>query len=139
MAPLRVLLADEIESWREFASSILRKDPSLEVVCQVSDGLKAVQMAEKLQPTVVLLNVSLPNLSGIQAGGWIRKLAPNTKIVFLSEELEADIVQVAMKLGVRGYILKCEAARDLVAAIHAVSRGETFFTCQLAARLHGGL
>ena len=137
MALLRILVADDIKSWREFAFSVLRKDPSLEVVCEVSDGLKAVQMTEKLQPAVVLLNINLPNLSGVQAGGWIRKLAPNTKIVFLSEHLEADIVQVAMKLGVRGYILKCEAARDLVAAIHAVSRGETFFTCQLTTRLQG--
>jgi DNA-binding NarL/FixJ family response regulator len=139
MALVRILLADEIKPWREFASYILRQDPSLEVICEVSDGLKAVRMAEKLQPSVVVLNINLPNLRGIQAGGWIRMLAPNTKIVFLAERLEADIVRAAMMLGSGGYLLKSEAARDLVAAIHAVGRGETFFSYQLAARLMVGL
>jgi DNA-binding NarL/FixJ family response regulator len=139
MALVRILLADEIASWREFVSSVLRKDPSLEVICEVSDGLKAVKMAEQLQPSVAVLNIDLPNLSGTQAGGWIRMLAPNTKIVFLAERLEADIVQAAMKHGPGGYLLKSEARRDLTAAIHAVARGETVLSYQLAAHLMGGL
>jgi len=139
MALVRILLADEIESWREFLSSRLRQDPSLEVICEVSDGLRAVKMAEMLQPSVAVLNVHLPKLSGIQAGGWIRMLAPNTKIVFLAGRLEADIVQAATKHGPGGYLLKSEARTDLVAAIHAVGRGETFFSYQLAAHLMVGL
>jgi DNA-binding NarL/FixJ family response regulator len=139
MALVGILLADEIKSWREFVSSVLRRDPSLEVICEVSDGLKAVKMAEQLQPAVAVLNIELPNLGGIQAGGWIRMLAPNTKIVFLAERLEADIVQAAMKHGPEGYLLKSEAPRDLVAAIHAVGRGETFLSYRLAAHLVVGL
>jgi len=138
MALVRILLADEIESWRVFVSSVLRQDASLEVICEVSDGLKAVKMAEKLQPSLAVLNIDLPKLSGIQAGGWIRMLAPHTKIVFLAERLEADIVQAAMKHGPGGYLLKSEARRDLVAAIHAVDRGETVVSYQLAAHLMGG-
>ena len=102
---------------------------------EVSDGLKAVRMTEKLQPSVAVVNISLPNLSGIQAGGWIRMLAPKTKIVFLAERLEADIVQAAMKHRAGGYLLKSEARRDLVAAIHAVGRGGTFLSYQLAEHL----
>jgi DNA-binding NarL/FixJ family response regulator len=138
MARVGILLADEIESWREFVTSVLRRDPSLEVICEVSDGLKAVKMAEKLQPSVAVLNIDLPNLRGIQAGGWIRMLAPNTKIVFLAERLEADLVQAATKHGPGGYLLTSEARRDLVAAIHAVGRGETFLSYQLAAHLMVG-
>jgi len=139
MALVPILLADENKSWREFVSSVLRQDPSLEIICEVSDGLKAVKMAEKLQPSVVVLNINLPNLSGLEASGWISMLAPNTKIVFLADRLEADLVEAAMKLGSGGYLLKSEAARNLVAAIRAVGRGETFFSCQLAARLMAGL
>jgi DNA-binding NarL/FixJ family response regulator len=138
MALVRILLADEIESWREFAFSVIQRDPSLAVISEVSDGLKAVRMAEKLEPSVAVLNIDLPNLTGLQAGGWIRMLVPNTKIVFLAERLDADIVQAAMKLGPGGYLLKSEARRDLVAAIHAAARGETFLSDQLAARLMVG-
>jgi len=127
MALVRILLADETRFWRDFVSSVLRQDPSFEVIGEVSNGLRAVQMAERLRPEVVLLDAELPKLSAIQAGGWIRMLAPNTKIVFLAERLEADVVEFAMKLGPGGYILKSQVARDLVDAIHAVSRGESFF------------
>jgi DNA-binding NarL/FixJ family response regulator len=138
MVLVRILLADETRFWREFVSSALRQDPSLEVICEVCDGLRAVQMAERLQPAVALLDVDLPKLSGIQAGGWIRMLAPNTKIVFLADRLEAAVVQAGMKLGPGGCILKSEAARDLVAAIHAVGRGETLFPYRFATRLPAG-
>ena len=139
MAPVRILLADDIEPWREFLSSLLRQDPSFKVICEVCDGLRAVKMAEMLQPSVAVLAIHLPKLSGIQTGGWIRMLAPNTKIVFLAERLDADIVQAAMNRGPGGYLLKSEARRDLVAAIHAVGRGETFFSHQLAAHLAVGV
>jgi DNA-binding NarL/FixJ family response regulator len=127
MAPVRILLANETRFWRDLVSSVLRQDASLKVIAEVCDGLRAVQMAERLRPAVALLEVELPKLSGIQAGGWIRMLAPNTKIVFLAERLEADVVQAAMKLGPAGCVLKSRATRDLLAAIHAVGRGETFF------------
>jgi len=132
MALVRILLAEETRFWRDFISSVLRQDLSFEVIAQVSDGLRAVQMAERLQPAVVLLDVELPKLSGIQAGGWIRMLAPNAKILFLAERLDAGVLEAAMKLGPGGCILKPQATRDLVAAIQAVGRGETFFRLPFA-------
>jgi len=133
MALVRILLAEESRFWRDFVSSVLRQDPCFEVIAAVSDGLRVVQMAERLQPAVVLLADELPKLSGIQAGGWIRMLAPNAKILFLAEQLKADVVEAAMKLGPGGCILKSQATRDLVAAIQAVGRGETFFRLPFAA------
>ena len=132
MSLVRVLVAEGVECWRRFVSSMLRKVPSFEIICEVSDGLKAVQQAEKLQPTVVLLDIGLPGLNGIEAGGWIRKLVPETKIVFLSEQFDRDIVEAALNLRAGGYVLKSDAGRDLVTAIYIVVRGEKFASHQLA-------
>ena len=124
MSSIRILLADDVESWRSSISSMLRTEPSFEVVFETSDGLKAVQAAEKLQPAVVLLDIGLPGLNGIQAGAWIRRVAPFAKIVFVTMERDPDIVEAAWRLGARGYVLKSDAARELVAAIQSVVRGE---------------
>jgi DNA-binding NarL/FixJ family response regulator len=86
--------------------------------------LKAVQAAQKLQPAVVLLDIGLPGLNGIQAGAWIRQVSPFAKIVFVTMERDPDIVEAAWRLGARGYVLKSDAGRELVAVIHSVVRGE---------------
>jgi two-component system nitrate/nitrite response regulator NarL len=131
MSMVSILVVDDIDSWRRFVTSTLGQEPSFEIICEVSDGVKAVQMAEQLQPTVVLLDIGLPRLNGIEAGKWIREVAPNAKIVFLSEQLDSDIIQAALKLGAGGYVLKSDAAKDLVAAIHAVVRGKKFVSARL--------
>jgi DNA-binding NarL/FixJ family response regulator len=111
---------------------LLQEEPLFEIICQVSDGLEAVRMAEKLQPTVVLLDIGLPGLNGIEASGWIRKLAPDVKLVFVSQEFDPDIVRAALQLGAWGYVLKSDAGQELVAAIHSVVRGEKFVSRGLA-------
>jgi DNA-binding NarL/FixJ family response regulator len=132
MSLVRVLVVDDVDSWRTFVSSMLETEPSFEIVCEVSDGLEAVQAAEKLQPNVVLLDIGLPGLNGLQAGGWIRKVAPSAKIIFVSLEHDPDIVGSAVRLGAWGYVLKSDAAGDLVTAIHTVVRGEKFLSSSLA-------
>jgi DNA-binding NarL/FixJ family response regulator len=132
MSSIRILLVDDVESWRLCVSSMLREELSFEVVFETSDGLKAVQAAEKLQPAVVLLDIGLPGLNGMQAGGWIRRVAPFAKIVFVTMERDPDIVEAAWRLGARGYVLKSDAARELVAAIQSVVRGEKFLSRTLA-------
>ena len=132
MSLTRVLVVDDAECWRLFVSCMLQAEPTLEIVFQASDGLNAVQAAERLQPTVVLLDIGLPGLDGIQAGGRIRKVAPHAKIVFVSMERDPDIVEVAWQLGAWGYVLKCDAVRDLATAIHTVVRGEKFLSRSLA-------
>lgn len=134
MSSIRILLVDDVESWRLSVSSMLRAEPSFEVVFETSDGLKAVQAAEKLHPVVVLLDIGLPGLNGIQAGGWIRRVAPFAKIVFVTMERDPEIVEAAWRLGARGYVLKSDAARELVAAIQSVVRGEKFLSRSLDGR-----
>jgi len=131
VSSIRILLVDDVESWRSSISSMLRAEPSFEVVCETSDGLKAVQAAEKFQPAVVLLDIGLPGLNGIQAGGRIRRVAPFAKIVFVTMECDPDVVEAAWGLGAWGYVLKCDAARELVAAVRSVVRGEKFLSRSL--------
>ena len=130
MTLVRILIVDDFAEWCTFARSILRNEPSFDVVCEVSDGLKAVQSAEALRPTVVLLDIGLPRLNGIEAGGWIRKLSPESKIVFVSERYDPDVVKAALHLG-SGYVLKSDAAGDLIAAIHAAVQGHKYVSKQL--------
>jgi DNA-binding NarL/FixJ family response regulator len=131
MAVVRVLVADDVEGWRRLVSSILRTEP-FEIICEASDGLMAIQLAERLQPTIVLLDIGLPRANGISVGREIRKLAPQTKVVFVSQESDHDIVSAALKLGACGYVLKLDAAQELVAAIHSVIRGKKFVSSSLA-------
>jgi DNA-binding NarL/FixJ family response regulator len=126
---LTVLVVDDVNSWRQFVSSTLHAEPSFEVICEVSDGLKAVKMAKRLQPSVILLDIGLPGLNGIEGAAWIRRVAPASKILFLTEQLDSDPLDAALKLGAKGYLLKSDAAKDLVPAIHAVVRSKTFISC----------
>ena len=134
MSSIRILLVDDVESWRSSISSMLRAEPSFEIVLETSDGLKAVQAAKTLQPDVVLLDIGLPGLNGIQAGEWIRSVAPFAKIVFVTIERDPDIVEAAWRLGAWGYVLKPDAARELVVAIQSVVRGEKYLSRSLDGR-----
>jgi len=130
MSKVRILVVEDIDSWRETVSSMLRSEPSFEIICEVADGGEAVLMTAQLQPTIVLMDIGLPRLSGIEVAKWIPKLAPKTRIIFLSEEQDLEVVQAALNLGC-GYVLKCDAESDLVAAIRSVATGEAFISRQL--------
>ena len=132
MSLVRILVVDEVEGWRQLATSVLRAEPSFEVICEVSDGLKAVKLTARVQPDVVLLNIGLPGPSGIVAAGWIRKLAPDARIVFVCEDFDVAMVKATQHLGAWGYFLKSDTAQELVAAIHSVVRGEKFISSSLA-------
>ena len=120
MSVVRILLVDDNELWREFASSMLRQETLFEIVGEVADGLGAVTMAQQLKPTVVLLDIGLPGLNGIEAGKRIRRLAPKAKIIFVSAESHPDVVEAALSIGASGYILKSDAGRKLVIGINSV-------------------
>jgi DNA-binding NarL/FixJ family response regulator len=121
-----VLVVEDFEPFRRFVCSMLRKTPELQVVCEVSDGLEAVQKAEELKPDLILLDIGLPTLNGIEAARQIRKLAPESKILFLSQESSADVVQEALNLGALGYVVKAHVGSDLLDAVEAVILGERF-------------
>lgn len=107
---------------------MLEKGPELQVICEVSDGLEAVRKAEELKPDLVLLDIGLPALNGIEAARRIRKLAPESKILFLSQESSADMVQEALDLGALGYVFKENAGSELLPAVQAVLRGRQFIS-----------
>jgi len=124
--PFRVLVVDDFEPWRDFVSSKILMKPELQVVGEASDGLEAVQKAVELKPDLILLDIGLPTLSGIEAARQIRKLAPESKIIFLSQESSAEIVQEALSLGAWGYVVKTVAESELLTAVETVISGKKF-------------
>jgi DNA-binding NarL/FixJ family response regulator len=105
---------------------MLQARPELQVIGEVSDGLEAVRKAQELHPDLILLDIGLPGLNGIEAARQIRRLSPESKIVFVSQESSADVVQQAFSLGACGYVVKMDAGRELLAAVDAVLRDEQF-------------
>src|SRR5207244_12668970 len=97
--------------------------PDVQIIGQASDGLEAVQKAEELRSHLNLLDIGLPELSGIRAARRILKAVPHSKIVFLSQETSADVVEEAFRLGASGYVKKTDAGSDLIKAIEAVREG----------------
>jgi DNA-binding NarL/FixJ family response regulator len=119
-------VVDDYDPFRQFICSTLRKRPELQIVDEASDGLEAVQKAEELQPDLIVLDIGLPSLNGIEAARRIRKLSPKSKILFVSQESSADMVQEALALGGLGYIVKADAGKELLTAVNAVLRGDGF-------------
>jgi CheY-like chemotaxis protein len=123
---IRVLVVDDYEPFRRFICSTLGKRPELQIVGEVADGLAAVQKAEELQPDLIVLDIGLPTLNGIEAARRIRKLAPQSKILFVSQESSADVVQEVLALGALGYVVKAHAGSELLAAVGAVLEDRQF-------------
>jgi DNA-binding NarL/FixJ family response regulator len=123
---VRVLVVEDFADFRQVISSILVKRHELQVICEVSDGLEAIQKAVELKPDLILLDIGLPSLNGIEAARQIRKLVPQSKIIFLTQESSADVVQEALSLGARGYVVKANTGSDLLAAVEAVISGKQF-------------
>jgi len=120
MSSLRVLIVEDFTPFRKFIRSTLGRRPDLDVICEVSDGLEAVQKAHELKPDLILLDVGLPGLNGIEAARRIRKLTTESKIIFLSQESSPDVVRAAFDLGAQGYVVKTRASSELLAAVEAV-------------------
>src|SRR5271155_1327046 len=98
----------------------------LQVVGEASDGPEAVQKAAELKPDLILLDIGLPTLNGIEAARQIRKLVPECKIIFLSQESSSEIIEEAMNVGASGYVVKSMAGHDLLTAVESVLLGGTF-------------
>lgn len=133
MREVRVLLADDYEPWRRCVSSLFLKCPELRIIGEVSDGPEAVKKAEELKPDLVLLDISLPKLNGVEAAKRIREAVPLAKIVFISAYQDSDAVQTVLSNGADGYVLKWEVTRDLLPAIQAALWGHKFVTPRLRA------
>jgi DNA-binding NarL/FixJ family response regulator len=126
MSSMRVLVVEDFAPFWQFIRSRLAERPDVQVIGEVADGLEAVQKAELLEPDLVLLDIGLPTLNGMEAARQIRKLVPASKIIFVSQESSSEVVQEALNLGAWGYVVKTKAATDLLAAVDAFLEGRQF-------------
>jgi DNA-binding NarL/FixJ family response regulator len=129
---IRVLVVEDYESWRRYLSTLLLKHMGLQVIGEVSDGLDAVQKAEELQPDLILLDIGLPRLNGIEAARRIRRVSPDSKILFVSENRSPDVAEEALNAGAVGYVLKSDSESELLPGIRAVLEGKRFISASLA-------
>ena len=128
MAPFRILLADDHEVVRAGLRALLEEQSGWEVVAEAVDGRDAVEKATKLKPDVVVIDIAMPSLNGLEAVRQIVKAVPNTKVLVLTMYDSDPLIQQVLQAGARGYLLKSDAGRDLVSAIDALRRNKTFFT-----------
>jgi DNA-binding NarL/FixJ family response regulator len=131
-AVVRILVVDDYVPLRKFVRATVESRPEFQVIGEASDGLHAVRKAEELQPDLIVLDIGLPTLNGIEAARRIRKLSPESKILFVSQESAAEVVQQALALGALGYVVKVHAGRDLLAALAAILEGKQFVSTGLA-------
>jgi two-component system response regulator NreC len=129
---LRVLLADDHTVMRTGLRALLERQSNLEVAGEAENGRDAVSLASSLEPDVVVMDVGMPLLNGIEATKAILKQAPSTGIVILSMHSDESYVMRALHAGARAYLLKDSAASELLAAIDAVSRGKSFFSSAIS-------
>ncbi len=126
LASIRVFIVDDFEPWRRAVCSILKPCKDFEVIYEGSDGLEVVQKSAELQPDLVVLDIGLPDLNGLEAARQIRKVSPGSKILFLTLCDDPDLVQEALRVGALGFVVKSQAACDLLPAVRAVMRDERF-------------
>jgi DNA-binding NarL/FixJ family response regulator len=129
---VRILVVEDYATWSHYICSTLEQKQGMNVVCVVPNGLDAVRKAGQLTPDLIMLDIGLPGLDGIEAARRILAFAPQSKIIFLSEIQDRDVVQEALKTGARGYVLKSHAASEMLPAIEEVLRGGTFVSEHLS-------
>jgi len=131
MSLVRILIVDDFDPWREFVVLHLNDQPSMRVHGCASDGLEGLQKAEELQPDLILLDISLPKLNGIELARRVRRLVPKAKILFLSSNADPDVIRAALCAGGAGYVLKMDAGGSLLDAMEAVLLGKQFVSRSL--------
>ena len=130
MRSIHILLVEDFEAFRRVVCSILRQRAEFQIA-EASDGLEALWKAERLQPDLVLLDIGLPSLNGIEVSKCARRVVPAAKIVFLSQECSREVVQEALRAGGLGYVRKSHAQSDLLPAIDSVLEGRRFMSSGL--------
>jgi DNA-binding NarL/FixJ family response regulator len=134
---VRILIVDDFEPWRRFFRSFLQQDPTWQIICEASDGLEAIDKSRELQPDLIVLDIGLPKLNGIEAARQIHRIAPCSRILFFSENCCPEVVQEALRVGGSGYVVKSDAAHDLLAALKAVMQDQLFISSRVAHSMSG--
>jgi DNA-binding NarL/FixJ family response regulator len=126
-----ILITDDYADWRLQVRSVLQARPEWQVISEASDGLEAVEKAQAVKPDLILLDIGLPKLNGIEAARRIQQLSPSSKIIFLSQNNDLDIVRAALSTGARGYVRKTDVKKELIPAMEAVLRDEQFISSSI--------
>jgi len=132
MNTVRILIADDHEIVRRGLRALLESQPEWVVIDEAVHGREAVEKASKLHPDVVVLDISMPQLNGLEAARQILKEMPKTEVLILTVHESEQVVREILKTGARGYVLKSDAGRDLVSAVRALSEHQVFFTSKVA-------
>jgi DNA-binding NarL/FixJ family response regulator len=125
-SPVRILLVEDFEPFRTLIRILLEGKSGLQIIAEVADGQEAVHKAAELKPGLILLDIGLPSLNGVDAARRIRELSPDSKILFVTQESSPEVVQEALSLGASGYVVKTRVASDLLLAVEVVLQGGSF-------------
>jgi DNA-binding NarL/FixJ family response regulator len=132
VCPLRILVADDHEIVRRGVCTLLQSHPGWQVCGEAINGAQAVELAERLNPDIIVLDVSMPQMSGVDAARLILERDQERKVLFLTVVDSDELIKKALELGIRGFVQKSDAARELVAAVEALERNGTYFTSRIA-------
>ena len=138
MGGLRILIADDHEVARQGIRALLESHPGWEVCAEAKDGREAVELATNSKPDIVLLDIGMPNLNGLDAARQILAMSPAIRILILTMHDAEQVVREVLAAGARGFVLKSDAARDLVAAVDALQHRGTFFTTRVTQMVLNG-
>jgi DNA-binding NarL/FixJ family response regulator len=126
ITPVRILIVDDYEPWRQFLRVSLLADERLQVVGEAVDGLEAIQKGRELQPDLIILDIGLPAMNGIEAARTLREVSPRSRVVFVSSNRSLEILHEALQLGATGYVLKSDAGAELLPALAAALEGKQY-------------
>jgi DNA-binding NarL/FixJ family response regulator len=128
MKNLRILIADDHDLVRRGLKALIQSCPGWQVCAEAHTGSEAIAKAEQTKPDIVILDISMPELNGVEAGRRIRKASPNTEVLILSVHYTDQLIRDILDAGIRGYIVKSDSDRDLIVALEALSNHKPFFT-----------
>lgn len=128
MTPLRILIADDHDLMRRGVRTLLESHAGWEVCGEAKTGREAVQMSEELKPDIIILDISMPDLNGVEAAKRIRKTSAGVEILILSMHYSEQLIREIVDAGVRGYIVKSDSDRDLLIAVETLAKHKPFFT-----------
>jgi DNA-binding NarL/FixJ family response regulator len=132
---IKILLADDHAVLRQGLRLIVQTDPDLQVVGEATTGVEAIELVTTLQPDILITDINMPDMTGLEAARRLRSLCPQTCIIVLTVSDRTEDLLEAFKAGVRGYLLKSAQSQEVLAAIHRVAEGETILPPKLATRL----
>jgi DNA-binding NarL/FixJ family response regulator len=139
MGALRILIADDHDLMRRGLKSLLEAHPGWEIVAEAHTGAEAAAKVEELKPDIAILDITMPELNGLEAARRIRKISPRTEILILSMHYSDKLIRDILETGVRGYVVKSDSDRDLVIAVEALANHKPFLTPQATEVMLSGL